>query len=298
MHEPWADIIAHLRERQPFVYVHNRGNAGDQLIYKGMLALFRTAGLRYEERRETDNLKGAHVVFSGGGNLTPLYDRCARLIGTWRASLASFTLLPHTVSGHEALLGSLDARFHFFCRDHQSHAHCRQHMPPEAGVSLAPDLALAIEPDAILAREMPPPWMPWAGIDRQLKWRRQHREAFRYVEAGGVAFFRTDKERPAVRRPRQNLDLSAALSAVQKHPAQRIRVADTMLAVLSRARGIATDRLHVAIAGALLGKQTILYDGNNSKVRDVFEYSLAGRFPLVEYAGAFDPDHERDFSFS
>jgi exopolysaccharide biosynthesis predicted pyruvyltransferase EpsI len=46
---------------------------------------------------------------------------------------------------------------------------------------------------------------------------------------------------------------------------------------------IRTDRLHVAIAGAVLGKSVKFHPNNYFKCRAVFEYSMAHRFSTVEW---------------
>lgn len=48
---------------------------------------------------------------------------------------------------------------------------------------------------------------------------------------------------------------------------------------------IRTNRLHVGIVGALLGKRVVLHDNSYGKNRAVWEHSLAGRFPDVEWRG-------------
>ncbi len=57
------------------------------------------------------------------------------------------------------------------------------------------------------------------------------------------------------------------------------------LAIADRYDEIRTDRLHVAIAGALLGKRVLLHDNSYGKNRAVWEHSVAGRFATVEWCG-------------
>lgn len=44
---------------------------------------------------------------------------------------------------------------------------------------------------------------------------------------------------------------------------------------------VSTDRMHVAIAAAMLGRRTNLLPGNYAKSRDVYLSSIEGRFPTV-----------------
>ena len=55
------------------------------------------------------------------------------------------------------------------------------------------------------------------------------------------------------------------------------------LAIADRYDEIRTNRLHVAIAGALLGKRVFMHDNSYGKNRAVWEHSLAGRFPDIAW---------------
>lgn len=89
-------------------------------------------------------------------------------------------------------------------------------------------------------------------------------------------FFRTDKE--SARRfelPSDNLDISTAGTHLDD-PHEAIRA-------LAPYRVVRTDRLHVAILGALMGKRVHLHGGAYFKNRAVFESSLAGTFERVRF---------------
>lgn len=54
-----------------------------------------------------------------------------------------------------------------------------------------------------------------------------------------------------------------------------------------------TDRLHVAIAAALLDKQVFMFDNHYGKNGDVFRGSIMGRYPKVQYSPSPAPDDLR-----
>lgn len=290
----WNPLIEHLRTIQPFHYVHNFGNAGDTLIYKGMVELFAAHTLSYEELFIGPGQPlphPLHLVFSGGGNLIPLYRRCRDLIADQFDSIETFTLLPHTVDGNVDLLQRLDSRFFLFCREPTSFAHCQKHTNPSVTVKLSHDLAFALSGGNSLTPPKPAIWFPSVGIDRQWRWIKKQRRVARFIQDGGRFFFREDKEAPSAALPSENLDVSLELSAIQRRQAQRLHIADTMLYQMSRANQIQTNRLHLAIAGALLAKPTRLFPGSYFKNEAVFCHSIAPAFPGVQLCG-FPPERE------
>jgi exopolysaccharide biosynthesis predicted pyruvyltransferase EpsI len=83
--------------------------------------------------------------------------------------------------------------------------------------------------------------------------------------------------------PADNIDVSALLGRAV-HPESAVRVtAGRFLRFLSAFETIHTNRLHVAIAGALLGKTICMYPNRFYKNRAVYEFSLRDRFPNVTW---------------
>jgi len=84
--------------------------------------------------------------------------------------------------------------------------------------------------------------------------------------------FRTDEESRLKLLPAPNYDISA-MGREYHH--------SLLLDILSNFNQIYTDRLHVAIAGALLDKQVHLFRNNYHKIQAVYDYSLR-RYPKVK----------------
>ena len=59
---------------------------------------------------------------------------------------------------------------------------------------------------------------------------------------------------------------------------------EELIRVLSGYREVHTDRAHVAIGAAMLGKETIVYSNSYHKVKGIYEYSLS-HLPGVKWAG-------------
>lgn len=86
---------------------------------------------------------------------------------------------------------------------------------------------------------------------------------------------RRDKERNAAAlTPDRNWDLSLLGNAWSPHRG--------FLELVARFAVIFTDRLHIAIAGAVLGADVRLLDGNYGKNAEVYEMSLHPTFPTVQ----------------
>lgn len=87
--------------------------------------------------------------------------------------------------------------------------------------------------------------------------------------------FRTDVERAEFDLPPGNIDISN--EGTHRSDPERFldRVGEYEI--------IATNRLHVGIAGALLGREVHLFGGSNDKVRSIFECSLKPFFENVHF---------------
>lgn len=86
--------------------------------------------------------------------------------------------------------------------------------------------------------------------------------------------FRRDKERSRhAPNPDRNWDLS--LLGTADHDAQQF------LELVSRFPQVYTDRLHVAIAAGLMGREAFLFDGNYGKNAGVHSASILDNFPTV-----------------
>lgn len=95
-------------------------------------------------------------------------------------------------------------------------------------------------------------------------------------------FFREDREKhDAAVKPHTNMDISL-LGTDRK-------AVTPFFQILSNYQTLHTDRMHVAIAGSLLGRKVTLYPGSYFKSTDVFKSSIEPNYPgtqLAEWAEA------------
>lgn len=281
----WTPLIEHLRERSPFLFFHNPGNAGDALIYLGFRRLAERHGIEYAEYSRAAYEGGnRRIVFGGGGNFVEHYDDCRNCILRHIDDLESFTLLPHTIAANEDVLTRLDRRFHLFCREPVSFEHCRRQVAGRAELTLLHDLALALDPGEVRRLRLPL-FFPRLSLKRQARWLRSRRSLRGKVASADGSFFRTDLESAGGPAGPGNFDVSLGLPFGHRKPVQREGIAKAFVGLIAGAPSIRTDRLHVGIAGALLGKPTKLYPNSYYKNEAICRHSLAGAFPNVCFAG-------------
>lgn len=98
--------------------------------------------------------------------------------------------------------------------------------------------------------------------------------------------FRTDGERTEASVPSDNLDLSDLFLFGTRDANISHLGAQHLLRYLDTFDEVRTNRLHLAIGAAVLGKRVTLYPGSYFKNRAVWEFSLRDRFSTVEWGEA------------
>lgn len=229
-----------------FVYLRNFGNYGDSLIREGALRFFDDNKLDYlhltepesvifeklEEFRGSDKYKT--FVFGGGGAWIELYfNRMIRVIEKALGVFDKVIILPSTYKSHNLLdsfLSRIDNKKIVFFRRDD-------YISKEAISSsiLVPDMALYI--DEIF-------------IDNEEKYEKGY-------------FLRGDSESiNKIQIPENNFDLSSKGNDMTD--------VNYFFNYLNEYKEIYTDRLHVCIAGYLLGKKVYFYDNSYNKNKSLY----------------------------
>lgn len=274
----------------------NPGNAGDCLLAHVAFQLFRKLGLKFQLFDGSYRPGKSIVVYGGGGNLTH-YNHARNFIRKHHKAARKFIILPHTISRNEDLLAELGSNVDIICREQVSFSHVQAHAT-HANVLLMEDLAFAVDVQELvntdLTKSTPRILTPrllessFRNIGRLIlavslnRFSRNHREQ----STGGILHcFRTDSERSNVKLPAGNIDISGKFS-FGTHDEDVCKYAAAMLfQYVNRFSEIRTNRLHVAIPGALLGKQVKLYSNSYFKCKAVYEYSIKEKYPNVEWMG-------------
>jgi exopolysaccharide biosynthesis predicted pyruvyltransferase EpsI len=274
----------------PVAYCPNPGNAGDALIAQATFQAFRACGIRY---RLVDRLRfvpqGEVVFFGGGGNLCSYYGDARQFIQRVHRSAGKLVLLPHTIERNEDLLGELGPNVDLICREEVSYRHV-QHHAKAANVLLADDMAFVLQLDELFQAPLRRPWHRSPLIAKPGLSRRKGRALLAYLRTRALAFstgqlaaFRVDREATALALPRYNYDISAAFTYGVDNEYAVLVATIHLLRLVRACNRLQTNRLHVAIAGALLGREVRFYANSYYKNRAVYEFSMQARFPNVTF---------------
>jgi exopolysaccharide biosynthesis predicted pyruvyltransferase EpsI len=237
------DFLTQYRGR-PIIYVPNHGNAGDSLIAYATLQMFDELGLDYEIgslREYEDKL----IIYGGGGNLIGDYGYCRDFM--YRGNNKDkneIVILPHTIKDEDHLVEWLGDNITIFCREQASYNYVTR--TRRKGVTyLDHDMAMHLRFEG----------GPGVGI---------------------LNAFRTDGEKTNQPIPPDNIDLSEDLRCTggTSDIAVIEAVALTFMDQIAQHGVVNTNRLHIAIAGALLGLEVNLYNNSYWKNREVYDYSL------------------------
>lgn len=291
---------------EEILYHPTRGNAGDSLISLATFQHFRNVGIRYRLWNDEDDCRGRIVVLGGGGNFSDrYYSGTAQRIARIQALAKRCILLPHSIDGYAELLGSLGSHTTIVCREPVSFAHVQRHAP-QVQCLLAHDLALGLDiADAghcplslvlggLLSRLLHPgarrnnaPFLFWSPLKR---WRTLLRLQMRLTyHSGPMPCFRTDSESIRGPVPPGNFDFSRLFAFGSQNERRAAYAGFTLLDALTRCDRVQTDRLHIAIACGLLGKEVDLYPNGYFKNTAIYWYSMHERWPHVHWHGDAAP---------
>lgn len=237
------------------VYIPNPGNAGDALIAYATLQIMQELGIRYKIHSPHELFDSKIILYSGGGNLTRLYNTCCNFLNN-NTLTNKIIVLPHTVNANQILLKNLGIDTHIICREKKSYQYTKSICNHPNNIYIADDLAFS------------------ASIP----------ENFQRNNMGLTAnCFRTDAERNTKKMPVNNIDYSQIFSFKNNMSnEQNIKMgAYLLLSALSIFETINTNRLHVAIAGLLLQRAINLYPNSYYKNQEVYNYSIDNKYKNV-----------------
>lgn len=268
-------------------YIANPGNAGDGIIAASCYQLFSRLGLNHRLKIGRGATACNVQIYAGGGNLVKYYPQARSAIVTaLESDMQKFILLPHTIRDCDNLLSSLDKRFVLICRERESYDYVTSKII-DAAVYLTHDLAFTSDfAQFKLDRST------YFDIISHLSPRSRHRQYRRWRNAirsvkpdsrGTLTLLRSDIEAKSGNPAPREWDLSSLHGSHYSDPGETSAVAADFVAVLNEATQVVSDRLHVCIVAARLGKKVTMLDNSYGKNRAVFEYSMKGRFPNIDF---------------
>jgi exopolysaccharide biosynthesis predicted pyruvyltransferase EpsI len=242
--------LLELVKREPrLVYVANLGNLGDALIARATYQFLGRHGLKYQIVRSTDDVKDACVLIAGGGNLIEgKYTDLSAFLQRCGAS-NRIIILPHSIMGNADLFRSVADRAHIFAREVATYRFLTSIGVPHERVFLADDMAFALTDELRNAEPM--------------------------SKRAILMCLREDVESTLpFGYPKSNFDVSKLMIHHWDDPVVAHHASEILLKIVADHEMIVTDRLHVAIAGAVLGRQVKLLPNSYYKNRGVFELSM------------------------
>jgi exopolysaccharide biosynthesis predicted pyruvyltransferase EpsI len=279
-----ADLLKSIAAGREIDWVLNPGNAGDSLIVAGTVQLLTSHDIPYRCIFDYDHYDGTDriVCYSGGGCLVPYYTFAREFLARHHERAAHVVMLPHTIVGNEDLLGGFGRNVTLICREAFSYRHCRA-AARAADVHVADDLAFRLDARVFLSR----PSGPLGHRDEavEVKMRERYRDFFlsRAVGRSALAVWRGDVERSKRRMEPAQHDIANTFGIESIYgPAAMLTSAEYFLRTVDQFQEIRTDRLHVAVAGALLGKRVEIYPNGYFKNRAMYDFSLR-TFPGVTF---------------
>jgi hypothetical protein len=260
-----TNLFAANRDRR-WYFVNPGGNWGDHLIYAGAESLARSHGLSWTslDYRNIDDAPpppGSAIYLHGGGGLNPWCS--GRAFAILRSALRAPGVLviqgPQTCDTANdetrrlfasALAETAAEEVHFFVRELTSARYLAEMLPPAFSLHVEHDTAFHLPLDELLAL---------AGL--------------RKLPTGRYSLIvsREDDEISSTG------PLAAGRDSVRMDPANYARDFSHWLRIHAFATQIASNRLHSAIVGSLLGKPVQLLPGSYHKNRSVWEFSLKER---------------------
>lgn len=295
------DIYCYLKslKDQEIYYIANPGNAGDSVIASSTLLLFKQLGLKYliPDSNKTDFSEKV-VIYGGGGNLGLMTNWSALLIKKIHKRVKKLIILPHTIKSVTPLLSEFSNNVEVICREEISYDYVKENCP-NSKVYISDDMAVHLDIKSLMAfqfsywdkisisigyflnklRLSNSETIPLATLDKMWGIDKIYAEHIqRHSSFGDLYAFRTDGEKTDVSIPKSNVDLSEVLALSPKVESLTHQNAMLFLQYIDNFEQVHTNRLHVCISAALLGKKVHFYGNNYYKCKAVYDYSLKKRF--------------------
>lgn len=269
----------------------NEGNVGDALIAASTVALFEREGLEFlscGQSLPADEGEMA-LVYGGGGRFVPYFGTLSYYVSLFSdPRIRKGVILPHSFRDCDELVDVLDERFTVFCRERPSYDYCMSRNG-KARFILADDMALGAIPDDLRKRRIMLPFLEMAERAWGKCMKKDIRASLVPLEKGRklAVCLRRDPESTGAAESLASLPLNTDLSLYS------LRVVDDvdhacaytrwLLDALNEPDVVLTDRLHLGIAAALLGKEVFLMDNVYGKISGIYELSLRERFSQLHF---------------
>jgi exopolysaccharide biosynthesis predicted pyruvyltransferase EpsI len=300
------NYLEQYRNREIY-YIPNPGNAGDSLIATATFQLLKKFEIKYcLPNPKSFNPKEKIIFYGGGGNLIGNSTFSAKILRRCHYDAKKFVLLPHTIKSVDDIVDVLGSNVDIICREKRSYDYvCEKTNKPN--VFLMDDMAISLNVSEIMGQTNKNmiiysifQYFYNKLFGNKLIGDNNNVMASEVIRAINVTFFkkdflanhiknkvncfRTDGDSPKnLMIPKENIDLSTVFQFGVGIEKLANLATYMVLNYLSKTDEVHTNRLHMAIAGALLGKKVKLYPNAYYKCYEVYNYSLKDRFQNVQW---------------
>ena len=289
-------------------YCPNPGNAGDSMIAHATFELFQQHNIDYRLFNwKKFSPKQTTIIYGGGGSLIPMYSLAQTIIGKLCSGARRFVILPQTINAEENFLRDLGSNVEIICREEISYRHVQRHAN-KAKVMIADDLAFQLNAGSTLLTKAPgflrtllsrvfldiqkserrhtfPPVRQTIGMKKFEMKNYLIRLSDPEQRSGVLKAFREDAEKVPALIVTGNVDVSKVFTIGTRNEQIALYATKKLLNFVNQFSEVRTNRLHVCIAAALLGKTVKLYPNNCYKCEAVYNYSMKNRFRNVQWMG-------------
>lgn len=228
------------------------GNRGDGLIYLGARALLQKHNINVKEVYKLDKAKGKILFIYGCGGYAKAYGTMPRRIGKYLNNFETVVIFPSSfdtsINKIKNFVMTLPNHVLVFCREKYSYNNVKKYIKNKRNVKLDHDTALHFNYDI-----------------------------YKKNGKGRIYSYRRDRE---AKKKWFGHDKSIDASYGTSHTYRK------MIEIISNYHTVVTDRAHIMILAAKLGKKTHVLPSNYFKIKGIYEYSLKN-YPNVHF-------HEND----
>ena len=231
------------------------GNSGDAVILFGTLCMLKKLNIKYKFGNINENYFNENIIINGGGNLVGIYSDVKKIINKYQHN-NKIILLPHTIKDEDELLNNLNKNTIIFCRELKSYNYTKSKAKYPNNIFIDHDMAFKIKNLEIFS----------------------NLKKDNLLSVGNC--YRNDVEKTDIIIPKDNNDISQTISHPNhlKDEITNYKIVNQFFIYLSKFNTINTNRLHVAIAASLLGKNVNFYGNSYWKNKEIYNYSIKNKF--------------------
>lgn len=288
-------INSELEKLKPnFYFIPNPGNLGDVIIAQSEYELLQNYDYKIIDNETSFlPLENKFNLVYGGGGLFVKYWAYQNFLNIFKKqNLQKCIILPSSFYCCDDLINVFDERFVVFCREEISYKYCKS-LNNKAKFILADDMAFSINKDinsiaidrfnenlekldqSSILKIHNEIFDKYKSVENNIKLALASRTVINKNNIRIGFIFRNDKEKATTDCPVKNIDLSLYSTSSCTSSGSTKLLSELFISAIDSFDVVFTDRLHVGIIAALLGKHVYLVDNSYKKISGVYYKSMS-----------------------